>query len=325
MIVLLRLLRHPWTLRAKAFCALTRRCWIPGGIRWATGMFTCGTCTSAPGQSAKEQLTIHEKEASPVLKFEHARIERPRRRQDKMKAKKRIRPFRHFFAAAAAILLFANVALAGPPLICHAFEIGQAKSLPLASNSWNLSGSENYDTKNLAGDTLEILKPDTPVLVRMETLRRATLYARKDPLVAKELLARLHARATAAESAGHPDALAWFDAGYLVETYKQWLGQNLPHMTDGMRTDPNPAAGVDGYALVKKAIALRGDDAQMEFAAALITLSGPREEHAQHAQKAIAGAKMDALLAQNLATHFLGGKEQTVAEMLAKGSTRSAP
>jgi hypothetical protein len=214
-------------------------------------------------------------------------------------------------------LCFARYALAGPPLICHAFEIGQAKSLPLASNSWNLSGSESYDTKNLASDTLEILKPDTAVLVRMETLRRATLYARKDPLAAKELLARLHARATSAESAGHPDALAWFDAGYLVETYKQWLGQNLQHMTDGMRMDPNPAAGVDGYAMVKKAIALRGDDAQMEFAAALITLSGPRDEHAQHSQKAIAGAKSDALLAQNLGTHFLGPNE-TVSQMLTK-------
>src|SRR2546430_16973747 len=79
-------------------------------------------------------------------------------------------------------LCFATFALAGPPLICHAFEIGQAHSLPLASNSWNLSGSENYNTKNLANDTLEILQPDTPVLVRMETLRRATLYARRDPL-----------------------------------------------------------------------------------------------------------------------------------------------
>src|SRR5215472_8249437 len=125
-------------------------------------------------------------------------------------------------------LCFAKFALAGPPLICHAFEIGQAKSLPWISHNWNLSGSENYDTKNLASDTLEILKPDTPVLVRMETLRRATLYARKDPLAAKELLARLHARATAAESAGHPDALAWFDAGYIAETYKQWIGRDLP-------------------------------------------------------------------------------------------------
>ena len=218
------------------------------------------------------------------------------------------------------LLCFANAAQAGPPLICHSFEIGQAKSLPWISHSWNLSGGENYDTKNLVKDTLEILNPETPVLVRMETLRRATLYARNDPVAAKELLARLHARATSAESAGKPDALAWFDAGYLAETYKQWIGQNLPHMTDGMRMDPNPAAGVDGYALVKKAIALRRDDAQMEFAAALITLAGPRDEHAEHARKAIAGAKTDALLAQNLATHFLGPKDQTVSEMLAKDS-----
>lgn len=225
-----------------------------------------------------------------------------------------------FFAILKAMLLFADSAVAGPPLICHAFEIGQAKTLPLVGNGWNLSGSENYDTKNLATDTLAILTPDTPVLVRMETLRRATLYARQDPVAAKELLARLYARATAAESAGHPDALAWFDAGYLAETYKQWIGRNLPHMTDGMRMDANPGAGVDGYAMVKKAIALRGEDAQMEFAAALITLSGPRDEHAVHAQKAIAGAKTDALLAKNLATHFLGPKDETVSEMLARNS-----
>jgi len=238
---------------------------------------------------------------------------------------KKTRPLRFFAPFASAILLFASVAMAGPPLICHAFEIGQAKSLPLASNSWNLGGSENYDTKNLASDTLAILTADTPVLVRMETLRRATLYARKDPLAARALLAKLHARAAAAEAAGRPDALAWFDAGYLVETYKQWIGRDLPHMTDGMRMDSNPATGVDGYAMVKKAIALRatalqGDDAEMEFAAALITLSGPRDEYAQHAQKAIAGAKTDLLLAQNLATHFLGPNE-TVSQVLAKNST----
>ena len=171
-----------------------------------------------------------------------------------MKAKKEIGPFRHFFAAAAAVLLFANAALAGPPLVCHVFEIGHAKSLPLASHSWNLSGSENYDTKNLVKDTLDILARQTPVLVRMETLRRATLYARKDPIAAKELLAKLYSRASSAESAGHADALAWFDAGYVVETYKQWIGRDLPHMTDGMPMDANPAAGVDGYAMVKKAM-----------------------------------------------------------------------
>lgn len=235
--------------------------------------------------------------------------------------RQRIRSPRFAITLVAALLSFASIAQAGPPLICHSIEIGQAKSLPWISHSWNLSGGENYDTKNLVKDTLEILTPDTPVLVRMETLRRATLYARKDPVAAKELLARLHARATSAESAGKPDALAWFDAGYLVETYKQWIGQNLPHMTDGMRMEANPASGVDGYALVKKAIALRGNDPQMEFAAALITLSGPQEAHRQHAQKAIAGAKTDALLAQNLATHFIGPKTETMSELLVKNST----
>src|SRR5438477_9096478 len=242
-----------------------------------------------------------------------------KRRHDKMTFPK-VRPSRYFHCAAlaTAMLLSVNVAQAGPPLICHTFEIGQAKSLPWISHSWNLNGSENYDTKNLAADTLEILKPDTPVLVRMETLRRATLYARKDPVAAKELLARLHARATAAESAGRPDALAWFDVGYLAEAYKQWIGQSWMKVA---KDEQNPAAGVDGYALVKKAIGLRGSDPQMDFAAALITLSGPAEEHRQHALNAIAGARIDPLLAQNLAMRFAGPQSQTISEMLAKNST----
>ncbi len=231
-----------------------------------------------------------------------------------------IRSPRFAIALIAALLCFTGVAQAGPPLICHAIEIGNAKSLPWTSHNWNLSGSETYDTKNLVRDTLEILGPNTPVLVRMETLRRATLYARKDPVAAKELLAKLHARATSAESAGHPDALAWFDVGYLAEAYKQWIGQSWMRAS---KDEQNPAAGVDGYALVKKALALRGtsqngNDAQMEFAAALITLSGPRDAHREHAQKAIAGAKHDPLLAQNLASRFTGPQTETMSELLAK-------
>lgn len=227
----------------------------------------------------------------------------------------RIRSLRFPIALVSALLSLANFAEAGPPLICHAFEIGQAKSLPWISHNWNLTGGENYDTKNLVRDTLEILGPHTPVLVRIETLRRATLYARKDPVTAKELLARLHARATSAESSGHPDALAWFDVGYLAETYKQWIGQPWMRVS---KDEQNPAAGVDGYAMVKKALALRGPDPQMEFAAALVALSGPAEEYRQHARKAIAGAKSDPLLAQNLRTHFMGDQSQTRSEILAK-------
>ena len=99
----------------------------------------------------------------------------------------------------------------------------------------------------------------------METLRRATIYARQDPQAAKELITRLQERAANSDAAGHPDALAWFDVGYLAEAYKQWLGKG----------EPNPAAGLDGYSLVRKAISLRGSDPEMEFAAALITLRAP--------------------------------------------------
>jgi len=205
------------------------------------------------------------------------------------------------------LLALITPVLAGPPLICHRLEIGKAKSLPWIGNSWNLTGNENYDTRNLVRDTLAILDSNPPVIVRMETLRRATLYARNDAQAAKELLTRLHARTESKQ----PDALAWFDLGYLAATYGQWLP----------KSENNPAAGLDAYALVRKAIELRGGDPEMEFAAALITLRGPEKEHVEHTQKAMAGAKGDPLLAQNLSLQFLGEK-QTVAETLTSKTVR---
>ena len=71
----------------------------------------------------------------------------------------------------------ANPPLAGPPLICHPFEIGTAASLPFgAGRNWN-SPLSTYDVNRLTADTLRLLNPETPMLVRMETLRRATIYA----------------------------------------------------------------------------------------------------------------------------------------------------
>jgi hypothetical protein len=192
--------------------------------------------------------------------------------------------------------------------------------LPWINHGWNLTGGENYDVKGLVSDTLAILDSSAPVLVRMETLRRATLYARQDPQIARELLTKLFARAKAAENAGHPDAVALFDAGYLAECYKQWIGKNLPPMTDNLPMDPNPGANLDGYALVKEALSLRGQDPEMEFAAALITLESQQVEHQEHVQKATAGAKDDRLLAQNLNCRFLGAGGMTVAELFSKGA-----
>src|SRR5882757_852174 len=187
----------------------------------------------------------------------------------------------YFAAIAGALLLIAAPALAGPPLICHAVDIGAEQSLPWTSTGWNLSGQEQYDVSQLVPDTLALLTPSAPVLLRMETLRRATLYGQQRTAVAKELLLRLEAR-----TREHPkDALAASDFGYLVECYKQasWLH----HDTDWLKasadeTSANLATKVDGYSWVVKAITLRGSDPQMEFAAALMTTDGARSEHDRH-------------------------------------------
>ena len=130
-----------------------------------------------------------------------------------------------------------------------------------------------------------------------------SIYARQDPRVATELITRLQARAANLNAAGRPDALAWFDLGYLTEAYKQWMGNG----------EPNPAAGFDGYSWVRKAIGLRGSDPEMEFAAALITLRRSDSARQDHTRKAMAGAKSDPLLARNLSSDF---NHQTLAELL---------
>ena len=209
-----------------------------------------------------------------------------------------------------SLSLLSAVALAGPPLICHSFEIDGANSLPWISHDWNLSGSENYDTSKLASDTIAILDSSNVTLVHMETLRRATLYARKDPLAAKQLITRLIARAEASKSAtptAPPTALAVFDAGYLAEAYKQWLG-----------SENNPAQRFDGYALVQLALQRRGSDPQMEFAAALISVGNASINGQEHAEKAIAGAKNDSLLARNLSARFLGAQSETLSAMITR-------
>lgn len=210
---------------------------------------------------------------------------------------------KYFASFAIACLLLAGTAVAGPPLICHSIDIGSAQSLPWSSSGWNLSGQESYNVDNLVQDTLALLGPSTPVLVRMETLRRATLYAQQRTPIAKELLFQLEARTRE----NPKDALAAFDFGYLVECYRQasWLRQH----TDWLKAPADAgtmsfATKLDGYQSVQKAIALRGTDPQMEFAAALMTIEGSRAEHDRHLQNAMAGAKADALLARNIASRF---------------------
>jgi hypothetical protein len=194
--------------------------------------------------------------------------------------------------AAAAILFAARPALAGPPLLCFPFNIGHASTLPMGTDGWRYVDAK-YDASHLVADTIALLGADTPVIVRMETLRRATVYAAVNPKLGPALLSAVEARAKAST----PDAaLSMFDLGYLVETYKQAAFMFGPGLLQS-------ADAIDGYALVQKAMTFR-QDPQIEFAAAVIASSPRRADYAEHVRNAQAASKADALLASNVASRF---------------------
>jgi len=212
-----------------------------------------------------------------------------------------------------------QAALAGPPLICHPYDIGNARSLPWGGSAWR-QVDRNYNINKLVDDTLALLTPDSPVLVRMETLRRATVYSLmptadrtiaspvQDAGVARALLSSLKDRIPnpGVKSDKKLTALALFDYGYLVESYKQ--------AGDGSQ-GPRLAGGVDGYGMIVKAIALGGGDPAMEFAAALAK-ADKAGSHMPHLQRAAAGAPEGSLLAKNLLALF-NNMGKTIAELRA--------
>jgi hypothetical protein len=202
----------------------------------------------------------------------------------------------------AALAATAEVAMAGPPLLCHPFDIGTAKSLTWdTSNGWQgRVGATNM--KTLVADTEALLTPDTPVIVRMETLRRAAIYASTDAQAATELLTRMQARAASATKGG----LETFDAGYLIETFRQISDMRGWKRDDGSTIQFSALQSMlgkaDGEAMVQHTLTARNGEPALEFAAALIAAShkGRQADYQKHAQKARAGAARDALLAKNL-------------------------
>lgn len=186
-------------------------------------------------------------------------------------------------AALAVPVVFTIAAHAGPPLICHPINIGDAKSLPWGADAF--TKDQSYDASRVVSDTLNLLTPEKPVLVRMETLRRATLYIDRKQAVADELLGRLMARAMDAEAAGKPDAMAWFDAGYLAQCFHQAETSTSfgPGITKGVGSSAIP-----GYAWVTKAIAIGGSNAEFELAAALMTIDSSVPEYEDHLRKVFA-------------------------------------
>ena len=188
-------------------------------------------------------------------------------------------------AGLAVFVAMSGTAWAGPPLICHPFDAGSAVLLPWGTApGWN-SPDRTYDVQRLTADTLQLLTPGAPVLARMENMRRATIYASRDRKVAAALLKAVVDRARSAP-AGSKDPMLWFDAGYLIETYRQF------EPTAGL------LAGADGYGFVVRALQLAGPNPEMEFAASLMQRGTIA---AEHRRRAVAGAATGSLLAKNLA------------------------
>ena len=204
------------------------------------------------------------------------------------------------FAGLAVFAAMSGTAEAGPPLICHPFDAGSAALLPWGSGpGWN-TPDRSYDLQRLTADTLNLLTPTAPVLARMEIMRRATIYAGRDPKVAAALLKSVVDRAKATP-AGSRDPMPWFDAGYLIETYRQNVSANFKMLAGAeplLSEFGRASRGAEGYALVLKALKLAGQNAEMEFAASLMQQGTVA---AEHRRRAVAGAARDSLLAKNLA------------------------
>lgn len=200
-------------------------------------------------------------------------------------------------------LLVPALAHAGPPLLCFPMSI-DAPSLPWGTGHGWKHPQPGYDLARLTDDTVGLLAPRTPVLVRMETLRRAAIYASVDPASMTRLLEALRVKAGRPEDP-KSDPLALFDLGYFVETVRQ---------TRHGIASFNPTPPEDGYALVRAALARRGTDPAMEYAAALLTTPpAMRATCDRHLRAALDGATAGSDLARTIAAHkeLWGDRVQT--------------
>jgi hypothetical protein len=218
---------------------------------------------------------------------------------------------------ALALTLSVVTVMAGPPLICHPFDIGGARSLPWAGDSarisWN-SPAPGYDVRRLAEDTVGLLADGVPVLVRMETIRRAAIYGSGNAAAAEALLAKVRARAESREKS-EAKALHLFDFGYMVETMRQ---------TSHRGAVPRSLSGLDGYFVIRKALGMRPGDPEMEFAASIVTLYPKRDkEHREHFRRAVSGTQSSSLLAANLVSHF-PDQGRSLSELQARAAVQPA-
>lgn len=186
--------------------------------------------------------------------------------------------------------------LAGPPMLCQTFDIGDATSIPL-------DGGVAYARTKLVGETLAALGPGVAPIVRMETIRRAVNGGTSE--TRRELFASLTSRVLDAEASGKSNAEAWFDAGYYAATWHEMDADAGP--------DAGLASGCAGYAWLKKAISVAANPGEMEFGAALAVHpamhKGTHEAYRAHLARAAASAPAGSAYERNVKNHCVNWSE----------------
>jgi hypothetical protein len=198
---------------------------------------------------------------------------------------------------ALVLVAIASTAEAGPPLICNPFQTGSAALLPWGSGpGWNTPDA-SYNVRRVVADTTRLLTPDAPILARMENLRRATIYAAQNRDTAFELVTAVLGRALTAQAAGSRDPLPFFDAAYVVEAFKQARGLHRWNPAREGDWYSNELGPLSGHPFIERALALSGDNAEIQFAASLMHQGAAAEAHRR---KAIAAARPGSWLAKSL-------------------------
>jgi F0F1-type ATP synthase membrane subunit c/vacuolar-type H+-ATPase subunit K len=198
-------------------------------------------------------------------------------------------------------LAFAGPAQAGfATKLMFQFDIGDARSLPWGDD-WSHEQPE-YQLAGLIADTEALLTPSTPIVVRLETLRRAVLYASRDRLIAHRLLMTFRERAKKNHLSVQPEPIAYLDEAFVNDLLWQVGEHSNEPLTSRSREVRGLVRQADGYNHLQKGLALHPRDPAYQFGAALLAgVTGlGSAAFGRHASQAIAAAADDPLLARNL-------------------------
>jgi hypothetical protein len=198
----------------------------------------------------------------------------------------------------------------GPPLVCFPFDIGSARSLPWSPTGDPFEVDAKYPVENLVVDTVKILDESQDVLVHMETLRRAAIYASRAgdrpvkgshqmtkgaaSLVSDRFVVKLLDRSMRLLAKDPKSAVAWVDAGYALGAAEKMGNYH----------------GCDYLTYFETARADAPSDAAYQFAYVVGILDSP--DHAKweaELKDALARAPQDSLLRKNVLAfgkHYLG-------------------